>query len=151
MQKWIIIIFVTVVALFAGLQFLNRQPSATAPNSVVPTATQLISPSPSPVINVNINDVPKEMTVEGEYVCLQPKESNEPQTRECALGLKLHDDTYIAADFGDLLNTNKNMKFQTGSMLRVTGLYVPVEQLNTDMWRKYTIKGIMKVSNAVQL
>jgi hypothetical protein len=149
-KKWIIIIILIKLVFIAGLYLYHQRSSIKDP--IIPSPNIVATtPSPTPIINVDINQPPQELTLDGEYTCLPHKNTSGPQTLECALGLKLADGTYVATDMGDLLNTDVNTKHQTGSMVRVTGLYVPAEQLNTDQWQKYPIKGILKASNVVKL
>lgn len=139
-MKWIIAAFLISVL---GLSVLLLRNNSTNPptDSVIEN-----SPTTSPILNINPNDPPREQTIEGEYVCLPHKDSDGPQTLECAFGIRLNDNSYVALDMGNLLHTDINAKLQIGSRIKVSGLYVPIEQINTDMWQKYPLKGIMKVN-----
>jgi hypothetical protein len=97
------------------------------------------------------SNVPYETSFTGEYVCLPHKDTSGPQTLECALGLKLDDNTYIATDISSLFNSNQNPNFKTGSRLQVKGTFVPIEQISTDHWQKYGIKGILQVKEVLKI
>jgi hypothetical protein len=133
------------VLILVSYQFIRNWFFSAQSNALFPNILNSGSPTPisTLVINVDVNEVPKELTVEGEYICLP----NGPQNQECAKGLKLQDGTYIVTDLTGLGDNN----FQEGMNVRITGLYVPAEQLNTDIWQKYNIKGIIKGSKAEKI
>lgn len=88
--------------------------------------------------------IPTQMTLQGEYVCLPHKNTSGPITLECALGLKSDDGAYYALD-----TTNVSFLPQetpTGTHLQVQGLVVPIEQISSNAWQKYDIRGIMQVA-----
>lgn len=111
----------------------------------ISTTPHQASPLPAPTHKFKPSDVPYNAQLAGEYVCLPHKDTNGPQTLECALGMKLDDGSYISLDFGERLQTGEGMNFGTGERIRVYGLFVPIEQISTDFWQKYPITGILKV------
>lgn len=92
------------------------------------------------------SDVPYAASFKGEYVCLPHTDTKGPQTLECALGLKMDNGAYIALDFGD-----KPVSYGMGERLELRGMLVPIEQISTDMWRKYPITGILRVTDDKRL
>ena len=101
----------------------------------IPNESQLIS-----------DNVPYEAAFSGEYVCLPPKDTNGPQTLECAVGLKLYDGSYIALDLSDFFNKGQEMQFATNTRIRVIGTFVPIEQISANTWQKYSISGILQAN-----
>lgn len=104
-----------------------------------------VEPSPSP-----ITDLPKTVTLEGEYTCIPHKDTSEPQTMECALGIKATDGQYYSLDTQEL-GSNPIMDLATGSRLQVEGILVPLEALSTDHWRIYNMRGIIRVTSLKKL
>ena len=81
-------------------------------------------------------------TLVGEYTCLPHKDTSGPQTMECAIGLKTHEDVYYAMD---LSKVNNGIGVDTSKRIKVTGLLTLAEALSTDHWQKYNMKGIISV------
>lgn len=135
MKRYALFIFLLLLIIISSGLLLSRQ---TSENS-----SSIVTSSPTPIINVNPNDPPKEMTFTGDYVCLPHKDTSGPQTMECAFGMKLYDGSYIAID---LSGVSGDTNYPMQSKLKVTGLYVPIEQISSNTWQVYPIKGIMKVT-----
>lgn len=87
-------------------------------------------------------------TLVGEYTCLPHKNTNGPQTLECALGIKIDTGEYYALDFGPSSQTQS--KFQTGDRFRANGTITPIELLSTNHWQKYDVEGIFSVTDGVE-
>lgn len=92
------------------------------------------------------NIIPYKGTLTGEYVCLPHKNTNGPQTLECAFGLKTNVDEYYALDFN--LMPQKVPTFKTGERYSATGTITPVGLLSSE--QKYNIHGILSVTEFVQ-
>jgi hypothetical protein len=69
----------------------------------------------------------QEITVEGEFVCLPHKDTDGPQTLECASGLKTDKDTYYGLQFDSIQNYPSG-----GERLRVTGT---LKEDSSDIYR----------------
>lgn len=95
--------------------------------------------SPAPI-------VPYEVEIKGQHVCLPHKNTRGAQTLECALGIMTEEDVYYALDLS-ALPSEVTTSFGAKKNLSVKGLMVPVEQLSSDYWQKYNIKGIIQVEN----
>jgi hypothetical protein len=91
-----------------------------------------------------LNDIPKQEKFIGIYSCL-PNNEPSPLTVMCILGLKMSDGSYIALNIGDNI-ADKQLKIETGDFLITEGLFVPIEQISSDQWKKHNIKGILKVT-----
>jgi hypothetical protein len=91
--------------------------------------------------------IPERATLTGVYTCLPHRNTNGPQTLECALGIKTDNGAYYALNAMLLSSTDVWNTLQTGERIRIEGPLVPVEQLSTDIWQKYNIKGIMNVTS----
>lgn len=103
------------------------------------------APGPS-TSNGNNNDAPigVEMTIEGEVVCLPHKDTDGPQTMECAFGVKLDNGTYYA--LSDSKEDYSNVSsLPTGKRARLTGT---LKQEPSD---KYQSTGTLTVTKAEQL
>jgi hypothetical protein len=83
-------------------------------------------------------------TITGKFACL-PHKGNGPSTMECAYGMKGDDGFYYALDMSGVSASAFDLPMDRP--YSVTGLLVPVEALNSDHWRIYDIKGVMKVSS----
>lgn len=95
-------------------------------------------------------DVPRQATLAGSYVCLPHKDTSGPQTDECAIGIHTDQGEYHALDFR-ALSLPALSTLMVGDKIRVEGTLVPIEQISSDQWQKYLIKGIMHVTNLVKL
>jgi hypothetical protein len=113
----------------------------------------VMSQSPEKEINdgsdIDVNEPPQEVTMSGETVCLPHKDTDGPQTMECAFGLKADNGNHYALNMTQVQNGGM-IGFDTGMRMTVTGLLVPIEQISTDMWNKYDIKGIVSVTSVEQ-
>ncbi|MDB5237870.1 MAG: hypothetical protein JWM46_140 [Candidatus Kaiserbacteria bacterium] len=92
------------------------------------------------------SEIPHQQVILGVYTCLPHRDQSGPQTMECALGLK--EDTrgeYYSIDTG-LMSSNTWMGLPTGSHIRVQGVMVPTDQLNSTAWQKYDIVGIISAT-----
>jgi uncharacterized protein len=108
------------------------------------TETPESSQSPTPA-------VPYQATLTGEYICLPHRTTSGPQTLECALGIKVDTSSYYALDLGQLLNSDQVTKLPTGTPMTVEGLLVPIDQISSDQWQKYNVKGIMRVEKVTKI
>ncbi len=95
--------------------------------------------------DVSSTDVPVTRTLRGEYECLPHKASGEMQTLECSFGMKAADGKHYALDLQSMDNSVINTEM--GAAIEVGGLLVPIEQISSDIWNKYDIAGIIKVSS----
>ena len=80
----------------------------------------------------------------GEFVCLPHKNTDGPQTMECAFGLKAENGDYFALDFGtstELMNQPMNKP------LKVEGELVPIEVISSNLGQIYPVRGIIRVSS----
>lgn len=76
-------------------------------------------------------------TLTGEFVCLPHKNTDGPQTMECAYGLQTEDNRYYALQFGDTFPTDIEMN----KRVEVTGT------LTTGTDSIYNITGTVKVES----
>lgn len=92
-----------------------------------------------------------ETSYEGTFIgmptCLPHRDTSGPQTLECAFGIKFDDGSYYALDMSSV---SGDFQSYTGR-ISVSGTVVPIEAISSDVWQKYDIKGIMKVSSAEKL
>lgn len=91
--------------------------------------------------------VPQTVVMVGTYLCLPHKNSEGPQTLECALGLKADDGLYYALDLSAFTGLAQDVGVGTGTRVRVGGILVPIEQISSDQWNNYPIRGIIRVTN----
>lgn len=90
---------------------------------------------------------PYRATLSGEYVCLPHKDTNEPQTDECAFGLKTDGGEYYAIDF--YLMSQMHKPLSVGDRLSAAGVVTAIERLSSDHWQKYDVKGIFSVTDSL--
>jgi hypothetical protein len=91
-----------------------------------------------------LSEMPKLTTLRGVYSCLPNDEPN-PLTVMCVSSLKLTDGSYAALNLGDH-RADKLLKIETGNTVEIEGMFTPVGQNIPDQWKKYKVKGILKVT-----
>ncbi len=97
----------------------------------------------------SVPNTPVRMTLSGLVTCLPHANTSGPQTLECAIGLQSDDGVYYALDLA--LLSQIPPPIDTGSRIRANGVFVPIEQLSSDHWEKYAIKGIFSVTDGVEV
>jgi len=95
--------------------------------------------------------LPERRTIDGTYVCLPHKDTEGPQTLECAFGLRAEDGTHYALDFTILRESDTISQLFTEEPVRIEGTFVPVEHLRTGQWSRYLIQGIIRVTSLTEL
>lgn len=100
------------------------------------------------VTSAVIADVPKRASLEGMYVCLPYKDLKAPKSKECVPGLETADGVYYALDFALMSQTAPQLT--VGDRISGSGVVVSIEQLSTDHWNVYPIKGIFSVTDSLQ-
>ncbi len=125
-----IAILVGVIAIMAFFFYLESHPDK----------NPLKNDSSLPPIHQG-NDMDREVTLKGTYICLPHKDTNGPQTLECAFGFKGEDGFNYALS----MEQSDTPDFQDGKSVSVEGFFVPVEALSNDHWQKYDIKGILQI------
>ena len=92
-----------------------------------------------------------ETSYEGTFIgtptCLLHRDTSGPQTLECAVGIRFDDGTYYALDMSGMAADFQSYQ----GRMSVSGTVVPIEAISSNVWQKYDIKGIMKVSSAKKL
>lgn len=86
-------------------------------------------------------------TLSGEVVCLPHADTDGPQTKECAYGLRTDSGEHYALDLA--LMSQENPPLETGERISANGLITPLEMLSSDHWKKYAIEGIFSVTDSV--
>jgi len=99
------------------------------------------SPKSNPGDDGSLNEV----TLDGKTICLPHKDTSGPQTLECAFGIKTLEGDNYALDLS-ALSPEDQLEINTGEEIQVIGVVVPIEEISSDVWQKYDVKGIMKVS-----
>ena len=84
--------------------------------------------------------------MEGEVVCLPLKEKNTIQDSDCPYGIKTQDNEYYALDTGLMSSTPQ--VYAIGDKIKANGVITPIENLSTDHWQKYNVKGIFSVTDS---
>ncbi len=100
------------------------------------------------VANITRLGTPERMTLEGIYLCLPHKDTEGPQTDECANGIETADGKYYALDFG--LSSQTTPDLVSGKSISVSGVFTPVEMLSSSHWQIYPIEGILSVTASVK-
>lgn len=95
-------------------------------------------------------ETPHQVSLTGLYICLPHKDTSGPQTMECALGMKADDGTFYALDTSNV-PTNVSTLIATNVQIKVEGMLIPIEQISTNQWDKYGIKGIIQVTSMTEL
>lgn len=95
--------------------------------------------------------LPARATIVGTYTCLPHRDTNGPQTMECAFGVR---DEVTGAHYAvdtRLMASTVWMDIPTGARVSIEGIVTLAEALSTDMWRKYDITGIISATSMVQI
>ncbi len=95
--------------------------------------------------------VSRQITIEGKFTCLSHKNASGPQTMECAFGIRetKTGDNY-ALNLESLSESDKTL-ISSGENIRVSGLMVYGEALNSNQWQKYNMIGIISVKTVTKI
>lgn len=126
---WILLIVFIVLAVLAGGYLV------------------LLSAQGVPEVVVEEKTTQEAQILEGTYVCL-PR-SDGKKTTECTPGIKVEND-YYALDLARLAGAGVTTNFTNGTQILAAGIIVPAEELSTDQWDVYSIKGIMAVEEVAK-
>ncbi|MES2006674.1 MAG: hypothetical protein V4436_01035 [Patescibacteria group bacterium] len=94
------------------------------------------------------SETPQQKTITGVWECL-PHQGDGPHTMECAFGIKTEDGKHYAVSTS--LMSQYPVDYPTGSRVKIQGVMVPKNQLNSDAWVKYDIEGIIGATTIEQL
>lgn len=118
--------------------------------SGIPTDTTDDIDSILQFMTVGKSTVYQQVSVMGQYVCLPKKDVlGDPQTTECALGVRSNDGKFYGMDT-HVLQTGADKDLKTGDFIMVSGNLVPVEELSSANWQNYNIEGIIWVTTLVR-
>lgn len=85
--------------------------------------------------------------ISGVFVCLPYQESVEDEG-VCQIGIQTDDGSHYVIDLGPLSQTMPRP--QVGDHFSANGMYIPLEIISNDQWRKYDIQGIFSVTSIVE-
>lgn len=97
----------------------------------------------------NSTYTPYRGTLTGVQTCLPHKDTSGPQTMECAIGMQTDAGEYYALDFAVMSQIPPEI--QNGQRFSANGLITPIENLSSDHWQKYNVKGIFSVTDSVKV
>ncbi len=140
--KSVFFILLIILLALVGLVLVFFMPKRVKTPVVMDHATDVLLPKPAPA------DIPKEQTISGQYNCLPSKNTNGPITLECALGIQALSGEYYALDMSAVSVDASSIRTQ--QKITVKGLVVPIEQISSNHWAKYDIKGIIKVETFIK-
>ncbi len=83
------------------------------------------------------------VVLRGVYSCLPHADGTKP--KECTPGIKTDSGEYTALDMGLVIESGGNIKLTDGTRILAGGVVVPIEEISSDQWKPYPIKGIMRV------
>jgi type II secretory pathway pseudopilin PulG len=89
--------------------------------------------------------MPEKVTMTGIWECLPHKNASGPQTLECAFGIKADNGKHYAVSLQASIEGAAD-SIPTNSRVRVEGMLSTMNTINTDMWQKYNIEGIISAS-----
>ena len=101
------------------------------------------------VTSVGPAGVSKQESLSGTYRCLPHADGSALATNECAYGIETAAGDMYALDLR--LVSNSVPQIAAGDTFSAQGIVVPADQLNTDAWQKYPIKGIFSVAGSVMV
>jgi hypothetical protein len=135
MNNKIIISILIGALLLLGLKFLTSNQT----NPVVNNPSTDISPT---------LDIPQRATLEGDVICLSHKDTNGPQTLECAIGI---DSTQGIFALDTNLISSQPPNYTVGDYIKGSGVLTPIERLSTDQWQKYDMQGIFSLTEQPEI
>jgi len=91
----------------------------------------------------------KAVILEGTYVCLPHTDGT--KAKECTPGIQVENKDYYALDMAIIVESGTSPKLTNGMKILAGGIIVPIEEISTDQWQKYPIKGIMQVEEVAKL
>jgi len=85
--------------------------------------------------------------LEGTYVCLPHTDGS--KAKECTPGLKVGEE-YYALDMAAVIESGSKLTLTNGMKILAGGVVVPIEEISSDQWQNYPVKGIMKVEEVAR-
>lgn len=90
------------------------------------------------------SQIPQRTTLVGYWECV-PRRTGAPADADCIRGIaKENSDGHVIIEIG-LLATS-SVDYADGDKVRVTGILLPADQLNTDRWQSYDIDAIISAT-----
>lgn len=105
----------------------------------------LTLPEPS----VILDPTPQQAVLSGTYVCLPHRDTDGPQTEECAFGLRTDTGEYYAVNFGQ--SADALQQFMAGAHITAEGFVVIKEALSSAYWESYTMRGIFTITQIMDI
>jgi hypothetical protein len=134
MNKFRFISIFVVVLLFILAIILFKSSTVVAPSEGINSQSPSATPSPSP------STLNGKITIVGTIACLPKIKNTQPQTSNCAIGLKTEESKYYKLNGIDI-NDFIDGKISTGMKLTITG------EVTSAKDAVYDIIGIIKVTN----
>lgn len=126
-------IFIVVLLFILAIAFFKSS-TVVAPSEDINSQSPSATPSPSP------STLNGKITITGTITCLPKIKNNQPQTSDCAIGLKTKENNYYKLNDIDT-NDFIDGKISTGMKLTIIGEVTSVKDA------VYDIIGIIKVTN----
>ncbi len=95
--------------------------------------------------------LPSPVTVTGSVICLPHRNTEGPQTMECAMGLRGDDGKNYSLDLALLSEEDRMLAMVGDARISVTGIFMPIELLSSDQWMKYDTVGIISVQTVANI
>lgn len=94
----------------------------------------------------HLGSEPTKLPERGVFVYTEGHEDEADEGLEkSALGLHADDETYYVMDFNLMSSTPE--AHRVGDKVTGAGVFTPIERLDTDQWRQYTVKWIFSVTD----
>ena len=71
------------------------------------------------------------------------------KAKECTPGLKVGEE-YYALDMAAVIESGSKLTLTNGMKILAGGVVVPIEEISSDQWQNYPVKGIMKVEEVAR-
>jgi hypothetical protein len=94
--------------------------------------------------------VSERLTIKGVWECLPHKNTSGPQTMECAFGIK-EDETGKHYAINTQLMSTYPVDYPSDTHVEVQGVLTRANTLNSDMWQRYPIEGILSATSIKKL
>ncbi|OGG60766.1 hypothetical protein A2765_01475 [Candidatus Kaiserbacteria bacterium RIFCSPHIGHO2_01_FULL_56_24] len=88
------------------------------------------------------------VVLSGTYVCLPHTDGS--KTKECTPGIKTDAGEYYALDMAKIIAGGTSAKLANNTKIIAGGTIVPIEEISTDQWKAYPVKGIMAVEEVAK-
>lgn len=132
LQKKIILLGVVLILIISGWIFFTPKP--------------LMAPSAQPPNSQNTTS--QRTTLHGSVICLPLKDTSKPSDSICNLAIQTSNGNYL---FDTNLMSATPPQYKVGDTIKANGVITPIENLSTNHWQNYDVKGIFSATDGFEV